>query len=145
MKMEIRSAGVAELPELVELLQHSNLPVAGAKDHLSNYLVATSEGRIVGMVGLEVYGDVGLLRSLAVAPIAKGTGVGAGLVRAILKKAEQQKLEAVYLLTTTAEGYFPRFGFERIARGDLDKRLAESEELRGACPATAVCMRLALG
>jgi len=144
MKVEIRPANPDELPELIELLQQSGLPLAGVEAHLTNYLVATKVGRMVGMVGLEVYGDVGLLRSLAVVPTEKGTGVGKELVVAILEKAEQTKLTAVYLLTTTAEGYFPRFGFQRIARGDMDNRLADSEELRGACPATAVCMRLGL-
>ncbi len=145
MKVEIRPAGLHELPELIELLQHSGLPVAGVEAHLTNYLVATKEGRMVGMVGLEIYGDVGLLRSLAVVPTEKRTGVGKELVVAILAKAEQTKLTAVFLLTTTAEEYFPRFGFRRIARGDLDERLEESEELRGACPDTAVCMRLRAG
>ena len=144
MNMEIRSAKRDELPELVEMLRQSKLPVAGTKEHFTNYLVATKEERIVGMVGLEIYGEVGLLRSLAVAPAEKGSGVGASLVRAILEKAEQRNIDAVYLLTTTAEAYFPRFGFERISRGDVDKRLAASEELRGACPETAVCMRLGL-
>jgi amino-acid N-acetyltransferase len=50
----------------------------------------------------------------------------------------------LYLLTTTAEGYFPRLGFERIARDELPAALAASEELRGACPASAVTMRLRL-
>ena len=50
----------------------------------------------------------------------------------------------MYLLTTTAEDYFPRFGFEVIDRSEADERLKESAEFRGACPDSAVCMRLSL-
>ncbi len=145
MNSEIRSVDRAELPGLLELLARSGLPTAGVNEHLMNYLVATKSGRLAGMVGLEIYGSVGLLRSLAVEPGETGAGVGTELVKAVLEKAGHQKLESLYLLTTTAEGYFPRFGFERISREEVDSRLMASEELRGACPDTAVCMRLKLG
>jgi amino-acid N-acetyltransferase len=144
MNEEIRPVRRDELLPLLDLLEQSGLPIAGVSEHLMNFLVATKSDRIVGMVGLEIYGPVGLLRSLAVEPGDMGAGIGAGLVNAVLEKAAREKLEAVYLLTTTAEGYFPRFGFERISRDEMDSRLAASEELRGACPDTAVCMRVAL-
>ena len=68
--------------------------------------------------------------------------MGSALVAHLLIEATSQKLRAVYLLTTTADAYFPRFGFETIERSELDPALQASEELRGACPDTAVCMRL---
>jgi len=44
-------------------------------------------------------------------------------------------------LTTTAEGFFPKFGFERIPRADVPARVQESVEFVSACPASAVVMR----
>jgi amino-acid N-acetyltransferase len=47
----------------------------------------------------------------------------------------------IYLLTTTAEHFFPRFGFARIPRADVAPTVRASEEFRGACPDSAIAMR----
>lgn len=130
------------LPEVLALLRESDLPLAGVEEHFGSFLVARSEeGTLAGCVGLERYGDVGLLRSLAVAAPARGTGLGASLVERLLELARSNGITTLYLLTTTAESYFPRFGFERIAREESNPKLEDSAELRGACPASAVLMR----
>ena len=132
----------AALPEVLALLRESSLPLAGVEEHFDSFLVArTEEGALAGCVGLERYGDVGLLRSLAVAAPARGSGLGASLVLRLFELARSNGIATLYLLTTTAEGYFPRFGFERIAREESDPKLEASAELRGACPASAVLMR----
>jgi len=129
-----------ELPKVLELLDEADLPAAGVEEHLDSLFVVRDEGALVGCVGMEVYGDVGLLRSLAVRPSTRGSGVGTLLVEALFERARRRGLRALYLLTTTAEDYFPRFGFEVIAREDADPRLHASEEFRGACPDSATCM-----
>jgi amino-acid N-acetyltransferase len=63
-------------------------------------------------------------------------------VQAVLARARALGLRELYLLTTTAAGYFPRFGFETVGREALPPVLSASEELRGACPASAIAMRL---
>jgi N-acetylglutamate synthase-like GNAT family acetyltransferase len=133
------------LPEVLALLRESSLPIAGVAENIESFLVARGDdGSLLGCVGLEVYGNVGLLRSLAVAGRARGSGLGARLVEGIFQLALSKGVEDLYLLTTTAESYFPRFGFERLSREEADARLAASEELRGACPASAVLMRRTL-
>jgi amino-acid N-acetyltransferase len=144
MSLNIRPARNEELERLLELLDELELPRAGVKEHYSNFLVAERQDCVVGAVGLEIYDKVGLLRSLAVEPGEQGSGIGARLVDSVLSKAKEDQLETVYLLTTAADRYFPRFGFETIKREQVDPRLAASEELRGACPETAVCMKLDL-
>jgi amino-acid N-acetyltransferase len=144
MSVTIRKAKVEELSKMLQLLERAELPGDGVAEHLSNFLVAEDENDLVGTAGLEVYERVGLLRSLAVNPGIRGKGLGARLVESILALAREQDLETVYLLTTTADTYFPKFGFEKISRDELDPRLSASEELRGACPQTAICMKLSL-
>jgi amino-acid N-acetyltransferase len=134
----------SDLPEIRALLEASKLPVAGIEHHLTAALVARDHGRIVGCAALEVYGDAALLRSVAVAADRRGSGLGQRLTRAALELARERGVHDVYLLTTTAGEFFPRFGFAPISRGDLDPALSESEELRGACPASAVAMRATL-
>jgi amino-acid N-acetyltransferase len=143
----VRKAKTEELPEILELLQRAELPHAGVQEHLSNFLVAVGENDesgLVGTAGLEIYDRVGLLRSVAVKPETRSKGLGARLVEAVLSSAREKDLEVVYLLTTTADKYFPKFGFQEISRVELDPRLGPSEELRGACPQSAICMKLRL-
>jgi amino-acid N-acetyltransferase len=145
MSIIVRKARSGELPQILALIDSAELPTAGVREHLSHFVVAEEESLLLGTVGMEIYETVGLLRSLAVAPNIRGSGLGTRLVNFVLEIARENKLDAVYLLTTTADGYFPRFGFERVSRGEVDSRLHASEELRGACPQSAVCMKLLLG
>jgi len=144
----IRAARVADLASILQLVSESGLPTAGIQDHLVNFFVALtpaeSEGRVVGVVGLEHYGDVALLRSIAVEPGTRSRGVGACLMRAALDRSRQLGCETVYALTETAEEYLARFGFLVVPRESLPAALGASEELRGACPTSATCLRLTL-
>ena len=145
MTSSIETAQRGELPRILELLEEADLPVAGV-DHAESFLVAheqaeqAEQGRLVGCIGLEAYGDIGLLRSLVVRLDTRGSGLGKLLVERLLETARARGLSAMYLLTTTADDYFPRFGFEPIPREQADSRLRASEEFRGACPDSAVCM-----
>ena len=142
--MNIDAARKGDLPEVLALLGASKLPVVGIDQHVPSMIVARETTTIVGCAAVEVYGETGLLRSVAVAPQWRGTGLGQRLTRAALELARARSVRTVYLLTTTAEGFFPRFGFVPISRAELDPALQQSAELRGACPATAVAMRLDL-
>ena len=140
----VRPATSGDWESIAQLLTERHLPTDGARDHLAAFVVATVGSSLLGCAGIERYGDVGLVRSVAVAEDAGGRGVGAELVRALLERARALGLRELYLLTTSAAGYFPRFGFEPIARESLPSSLQASEEMRGACPASAVAMRLLL-
>jgi len=140
----VRPASAEDWPAVERLLRDRALPTAGARTHLDGFVVAAEGPVLLGCAGIERYGDIGLLRSVAVDEGLARRGLGARLVTALLERARGLGLRAVYLLTTTAAGYFPRFGFETIPRDGLPPALAASEELRGACPASAVAMRLTL-
>jgi amino-acid N-acetyltransferase len=62
----------------------------------------------------------------------------------ILSRARARNIDEVFLLTTTAENFFPSFGFQRIERADLPPELEQSAELTGACPASATVMKLSI-
>ena len=144
MTSTIRPARPEDWPSIRALLEARNLPIDGAESHLADFLVATNpaSNAAVGVAGLERYGEVGLIRSVAVAEDGAARGLGSALVRALLQNAAERGIGAVYLLTTTAASWFPRFGFRVIRREDLPQALGESAELRGACPSTAVAMEL---
>jgi len=142
--LQIDAARPEDLDGLLAMLAAAGLPNAGLAAHLGEALVARDGGRLAGGVALELYGEEALLRSLVVAPEARGQGLGERLTAAALDLAEAHGARRVWLLTTTAERYFPRFGFLEVARQELPPALGASEELRGACPATAVGMGLEL-
>lgn len=143
--MKIRKARTSDLPAVEELLVASKLPLDGVRDHFSDFIVAEDGNGIEGVVGLEKYDSVALLRSAAVAPQLRGTGVGRRLVEQVLERAEEAGIDELYLLTTTAEKYFPRFGFKQTTRAAVPDELKSSAEFRGACPDTAVVMKRRLG
>jgi amino-acid N-acetyltransferase len=141
----IRRGSAADHAPLVALLAASHLPTAGVPPTLADFLVAELDGRVVGAIGLERYGNAGLLRSAVVEPSAQGTGLGQRLVRELLAHATARGVREIYLLTTTAEHFFPRFGFERIDRREVPAVVQASVEFREACPASATVMRARLG
>lgn len=140
----IRPATGVDLSPVLALLDAAKLPLAGVPPALTDFLVAEDRGRVVGTIGLELYGSAALLRSAVVHPDARGTGIGVALVDTVLGLAQARRVHAVYLLTTTADRYFPRFGFERITRDDVPEAVKLSVEFREACPASAVVMRKVL-
>jgi amino-acid N-acetyltransferase len=142
--LEVRTAEEKDLPAVLSLLGRADLPTAGVADAFSHFIVAESEGRLIGVVGLELYGGSALLRSAAVEESWRGSGVGRVLVDRALDLARQHRIEDVYLLTTTAEHYFPKFGFACVSRDAVTEGVRSSVEFQTACPASAVVMRKTL-
>jgi amino-acid N-acetyltransferase len=107
---------------------------------LPSFVVAESGGELVGVAGLEPCRDNALLRSVAVADAWRSRGVGRALVERVIAEAESRGVHALYLLTTTAERWFPSFGFRPIARDAAPADIRATAEFQGACPASAAVM-----
>jgi amino-acid N-acetyltransferase len=136
----IRAARAADVPSVEHLLTASSLPLAGLGDALPGMLVAETDGRIVGTAAIEVRGGNALLRSVAGAPEGRSRGRGRALGERVIANAENRGLHALYLLTTTAERYFPNFGFKTTTRDAVPSELQATAEFCGACPESAVVM-----
>jgi len=129
---------------VLALLSQSRLPPDGLEQHLGTTLVARQEGRIVGSAALELYEGGALLRSVAVAVDQQGRGVGHELTHAAIRLAQTLRVPAIYLLTTTAERFFPKFGFERVDRDEVPVSVRASVQFTSACPSSATVMRKSL-
>ena len=136
----IRGAGPDDLAAVERLLVASDLPLDGVREALPSFVVAQAGDEIVGVAGLEVCRDNALLRSVAVADAWRSHGVGRALVTRVIADAEARGIRALYLLTTTAEGYFPTFGFARVTRDDVPADVRATAEFQTACPASATVM-----
>lgn len=136
----------ADLPDIVELLAANGLPTADVQPGPALALwVVRFDGRIIGVIGLERFNKVGLLRSLAVSAESRGTGLGVSLTRALESHAKRSGLTSLVLLTETAAGFFERLDYRVVARGDVPAAVQTSAEFRTLCPASAVCMTKLLG
>lgn len=142
----IRAATAGDLEAAEAALRDSELPLDGLRDQFGDgYAVAEADGRVIGVEGIEVHGGDGLLRSAAVVSAWRGRGVGDALTRNRIEWARRRGLRSLYLLTTTAGDYFPRFGFTLAERDNAPDAVRKSREFADACPATARFMTLPLG
>ena len=140
--IRIRKAAPGDLPAILHLLETSSLMGDGVKEHLSTFLVAEAEGQILAMAGLEIEQDCALLRSVVVEEESRGTGLGIELVRQVLRLASVSGVTTVYLLTSTAPGFFPKFGFKPALRAEIDGAFPDSAETRPGVCATSEAMVL---
>ncbi|NLY50883.1 MAG: GNAT family N-acetyltransferase [Firmicutes bacterium] len=142
--MRIVSVEKEDLEQVKGLLREVGLPSTGIEEHYTNFLKLTMGGRLIAVAGLEVHGKVGLLRSVAVAPDYQKSGLGQGLIRAVINKARSMGITDLYLLTEKAAGFFPRFGFRCIRRENLHPEIVQSYKLRAACCESTTFMHLKL-
>ena len=138
-----RMAQMEDEPAVVELLVASNLPLDGVHGALPWFVVAEHGATIIGVAGIEACGpasDHALLRSVAVATAWQSRGLGRALVTRAIAEAEARGVKALYLLTTTADGYFPAFGFTITSRDAVPADIRATAEFREVCPASATVM-----
>lgn len=128
------------------LLEAAGLPIADLSPGLlERFLVARADGVVVGAVGLELFGQYGLLRSLVVHPAQRGFGLGAAMVAQLERLARAAGGEELYLLTTSAAPFFQARGYRPLDRSQVPSPVAPSAEFRGLCPSSAVCLCKRLG
>jgi amino-acid N-acetyltransferase len=139
--VNITAAQPVDRDGIEALLEREHLPLAGLHEYPQQMFVARAGNRVIGCASLELYGDAALLRSVAVDGTCRTSGIASELTRVALLCAERQGVIAVYLLTTTAERFFVRFGFETIDRASVPAAVRMSAEFAHACPSSASVMR----
>lgn len=144
-KVRIERAASPDLPFVLALVEECGLPVEGVGEHFARFFVARFGGKRIGCVGMEVYGEHVLLRSLAVARHARNAGVGEALLSRAIEEARNAGGRTAWGLTTFGKkGLFDRFGFRVVPRSGAPPALAPSSQFRGVCPESAVLITLAL-
>ncbi len=134
----------SDLPAVEAFLMANERPVEGVKDQFERFWLALQSNQIIGCAGLEKYGAIALLRSVAVLPERRKQGIGKALISHIMQDAVSANVTDLYLLTTHADRYFAGFGFRPLDKSAAPKSLLSSAEFQGACPENATLMRLSL-
>ncbi|MCH7514786.1 MAG: GNAT family N-acetyltransferase [Bacteroidetes bacterium] len=101
-----------------------------------------SDDMLIGSFGLELFGGHALLRSIVVISDLRGRGIGVDLVNNALESAKEHNVRQLYLLTTTADRFFAKFGFKITDRNTAPESITSTTEFQTFCPDTAVCMKL---
>ncbi len=131
--------------EIIPLLEAADLPTSDITQKLlTRFIGAHKNESLLGAIGFESYAPSGLLRSLVVAPEARGLGLGKTLVNAIEELAASDGIETLYLLTTDAENYFSRNGYIIVERDEVPAAIRETTQFSSLCPGTATVMVKAL-
>ena len=139
--LEIRPAGPADFEAAKDLLQAAGLPVEDLSgDQLGHFLVASIGGAVAGVIGLEAFSGIGLLRSLVTRPDVRKAGIGRRLMAALEVRARRQGLQELWLLTTDADHYFETLGYRTRLREEAPDVIRRTSEFSTLCPADAVLM-----
>lgn len=139
--VDLERATGEQLADVEGLLVGNDLPAADVREGPGEFYVAFDDGEAVGIGGLEVAGDVALLRSVVVRDAVRGRGYGTALCDALERAARDRGIERLYLLTTTAAAFFAGRGYDRVDRDTAPASLRETAEFADLCPASATCMR----
>lgn len=143
-EIRITAANAADVPFIKSILTDAGLPLEGVDEHWKTFVVARDGSKIVACGGAEAYQFAALIRSVAVTPDYRKSGIGRRIVRQLLDRLASRGLREFYLLTTDAEEYFRKRGFKTIDRDEVHPQLLASRQFQDACPASAICMRLVM-
>ncbi|MDX1517455.1 MAG: arsenic resistance N-acetyltransferase ArsN2 [Woeseiaceae bacterium] len=142
-ELKVRPAEFRDIPTCIEFLEEAGLPTADVSlDRIA--LIAEVDGSVAGLIGLEKFGDTGLLRSLVVDNRYRKSGFGRQLVGKLEQHAQEQGIERLWLLTIDADGYFERFGYRQQERAAAPPAIRATDEFAELCPDDAVLMMKSL-
>ena len=136
----IRIRDAQDIDALNAELRAGGLPEANAAG-VTLFKFARPTREVVGYVGLEGSAPDVLLRSFMVRPAERGARLGSAMLASILAEVRGRGAKRVWLLTTTAAGFFSKNNFQECERSAAPASILATEEFASVCPATAICMR----
>lgn len=143
--IKLKKVNKTGFPLVEELLKSNGLPYDDIPSKLDDLFLGCVDEKVVGVGGVEIYGNYGLLRSLVIKESFRGKGYGRALCGKLLKYAKLKGVREIYLLTTTGENFFKKkIGFEVINRSMAPAAIQNTTEFKNLCPSTATCTRMKL-
>jgi amino-acid N-acetyltransferase len=150
-KIKLKKATKKDLPLIEKLLRENELPYEDIPPKLHSklhcmfiaHINTDIDTKVLGIIGVEIYGKYGLLRSLVVEEPFRGKGYGKALCLQTIEYAKSRGVGELYLLTATAEKFCQKLGFESIERKLAPKVIQQTSQFsQVCCSESAVCMRL---
>ncbi len=143
MSATIRSASFDQWSAIKQLLEGAALPTDDLDGSAYAYFtVYADDSEIKGALALEPLADqYAMVRSLVVAADMRGQRIGQALLSNVEAQARSKQLTDIFLLTTTADEFFARTGYERIARDAAPECVRTHAQFKSLCPSSAMVMR----
>jgi amino-acid N-acetyltransferase len=130
----------ADKSQIRRLLTKCELPTLYLHRHLKSFMVAKVSKKIVGVIGVEVHGRVGLLRSLCVDQSYRGQGLAKMLNAKMLAYARVRKMDRLYVFTWDADKFASKLGFRKIDKKRIPKSIRSTWQFRILHSYPVVCM-----
>lgn len=139
---QVEKARESDLTAIKSLLSSVNLPISDLPSPLNNFLVIKEEEKVIGSIGLEVFGKYALLRSLAIDLEHRNLDLGQKLYDSIIDLAKRSGIEEIFLITNTADQYFEKRDFVTMERENTPSEIKNTAQFTSVCPSSATVMRL---
>lgn len=145
---ELRRANIRDIPAMLTLInayasQHIMLPRTEFEmaENIRDFVVAYSANDMIGCGALHFYSPTSAeIRSLAVDPTRKSSGIGRAIVEALEREARDNDLESLFAFTYVP-GFFRKLEFDQVDRGELPLK-AWKDCLK--CPKFQCCDEIAM-
>jgi len=129
------------MPKFQAILASNGLPTDDlSQPHL--WFFSYHDGVRVGTLGLEQYDDIGFLRSVSILPAFHGKGLGQKVIKKLKSEVKAFGFAELYLMTTDAEAFFIKLGFQRVERSAVPENIKQTQQFSSICPSSAVVMKL---
>ncbi|WLD93177.1 GNAT family N-acetyltransferase [Alkalihalobacillus sp. AL-G] len=128
--LSFRVAEPTDAPSIKQFVAQAGLSSEGIEHCVQSFIILeTDKKKMAGTVGLERYGKNGLIRSLVLDKDYSSEELLLRLLTSVLKHAEQQGIETVYLLTRVTS-IFHTLGFTQTPYEHVPKGLLASPHLQ---------------
>lgn len=127
---QVERAKIQDIPRIHKLIndyakegEMLARPLSELYEDIRDYLVVKEGDHVEACAALHVsWSDLAEIRSVAVADDSKGKGLGARLVKACLKEAEDLGINTVFCFTYQPD-FFKRHGFVDIDKMELPRKV----------------------
>lgn len=148
--LTLKSAINEELDKALSLLENNHLPTSDIGKNVELYTVYDHQN-LIGTIGLEAFNTClpdrqaeGLLRSFSLDSAVQNKGFGSKILTIFEEKISENGIKNLYLLTTTAQGFFEKNNYQTILRDDVSEVIRQTTEFKGTCPSSAIVMKKVL-
>lgn len=121
-------------------LKKSGLPFDDVASPKLRFWRFEREDAPVGFGGLDLHGEVGLLRSLVTLPPLRGQGWGRAITALLEVEAIALGCRTLYLLTVDQARFFAHQGYEACRREDTPEAIRNTTMFKTHCPDSAIVM-----
>jgi amino-acid N-acetyltransferase len=127
---QVERAKIQDVPQIHKLIndyaKNGEIlarPLSDLYEGIRDFLVVREGDRVEACGALHVsWSDLAEIRSVAVADDSKGKGLGAKLVAACLKEAEELGIKTVFCFTYHPD-FFKRYGFVDVDKMELPRKV----------------------